>query len=155
MWSTVRFFTEDGWLADWLPNPRTPAQSKDDPTTEFAGAGIETVVGFAQLEPWDWDGSVSFVSTFPDWVYGGLNRLSNPGFEDSVCRPEVNEITLDAAVSGGTFTLTAGADTTSPIAWNATAFDVETETRIVHCSHRRCGRHRERPARRPVGHRIR
>jgi len=38
----------------------------------------------------------------------------------------VQTLTLDARVSGGTFTLAFGGDTTGPIAWNATVGEVET-----------------------------
>ena len=127
VWSTIRVFDDAQWVYDWLPSPRIPAQNKNDPDTEVSGNGIESILGWGIVEPWDWDGSVSFVSTFPNWVYGGRNLLNNPGFEDSVCRPEVNQITLDPTVSGGTFTLSDGTDTTSALAWNASAFDIETE----------------------------
>ena len=92
VWSTIRVFDDAQWVYDWLPSPRFPAQNINNPSTEISGNGIETIMGFGIVEPFDWDGSVSWVSTFPNWIYGGRNLLNNPGFEDSVCRPEVNEI---------------------------------------------------------------
>lgn len=128
-WSTIRVFAEG--VADpvyeFLPDYLVPSQSKADTTVTVSGLSMEALMGFARVEPWDWDGSPSFISTFPDWVYGGQNLLSNPGFETSTCRPEVNEIVLDPTVTGGTFTLSDGTDTTSAIAWNASAFTIESE----------------------------
>lgn len=130
VWSTVKLFSEASpttALFEWLPSPSVPPQGKTDPNVEISGLSIDSIMGFARVEPWDWDGTAAFVSTFPDWVYGGRNLLSNPGMEESTCRPEVNQITLDPNVTGGTFTLSDGTDTTSGIAWNASAFTVETE----------------------------
>lgn len=124
-WSTIRVYDDTTLVYEWLPNPRVPATDKNDPDIELTGLGIESIMGFARVEPWDWDGSTSWVSTFPNWVWGGRNILTNPGFEDSTCRPEVNQVVIDATVSGGTFTLSDGVDTTSGIAYNAAASTIE------------------------------
>lgn len=129
VWSTIKLFSEGTAdpIYEWLPSPLIPATSKQDPTVDISGSSIDSIIGFARVEPWDWNGLANFVSTFPDWIYGGRNLLGNPGFEDSACRPEVNEIRLDPTVSGGTFTLSNSNGTTDPIAWNAAASTVENE----------------------------
>jgi hypothetical protein len=131
--STIKIFSESQTapIYEWLTGDMIPGQSKDDPDVVVSGDGIEAIVGYASLQPWDWDGNVDWVSRAPNWTWGGRNLLGNPGFEDSPCQPEVNTITLDPTVSGGTFTLSNSNGTTDPIAWNAAAVTVEGEIEDV------------------------
>ncbi len=126
VWSTIKVVDDTGWLYEWLPGPRVPAGGKNDTGVEFAGDGLESIWGFAQVEPWDWDGSANFASTFPDWIWGGNNLLTNPGFEDSGISPIIDEIWVTDA-TGGTFTIDDGTNTTDPIAWDASPSVVEAE----------------------------
>jgi hypothetical protein len=131
VWSTIKVFDDTGWLYEWLPGPRVPAGGKNDTTVEFSGEGLESIWSFARVEPWDWDGSDVFVSTFPDWIWGGKNLLNNPGFEDSTPSPIIDEIWISEDVDGvdpsGTFTISDGVNTTDPLAWNVSAAALEAE----------------------------
>lgn len=125
--SLIRVYSErdpDNPIMEWLPASRVPAQSKDDPNVEMVGEGIKSILRYARTEAWDWDGTDDFTPTFADWVYGGPNILSNPGFEDNQIVPNKWELYTEA--SAGTFTLSDGTDTTSAIAFNAAPATVET-----------------------------
>lgn len=117
---------------EWLPNKILPTTGKSDFDVNVSGRGIKSILSYARVEAWDWDGSANFVPTFPDWIYGGRNLLGNPGFEESPCRPERNQITIDPTVSGGTFDISDGTDTTT-VAWNVsdTAMETAIETDIT------------------------
>lgn len=123
--SLVRIYDDATLVGEWLPGQLIPTTGKSDFDVKVSGRGIKSILTYARVEAWDWDGSVNFVPTFPDWIYGGRNLVNNPGFEDSPCRPEVNEVTLDPTVTGGTFTLSDGTDTTSAIPWNEAASNIE------------------------------
>ena len=131
VWSTIKVVDDTGWLYEWLPGPRIPQGGKNATSIEFAGDGLEAIWSFARVEPWDWDGSANFASTFPDWIWGGRNLLSNPGFEGSTPSPIIDEvwITEDSPPTDptGTFTLSDGTNTTDALAWNAGAAVVEAE----------------------------
>lgn len=75
----------------------------------------------AVVYPYDYPDNPSNQS---DWVYGGDNSLSNPGFEDGSVTPK--SIQLQITATGGTYTLTDGTDTTSAIAYDAQAATIET-----------------------------
>jgi len=64
-----------------------------------------------------------------DWIWGGKNILSNPGFEDSRAIPEAYEIWNDA--SGGSFTLTVDGFTTGSNAWNISATNLEISLEAI------------------------
>lgn len=53
------------------------------------------------------------------------------GFTAYSSRSEVQVITIEGAPTGGTFTLTWGDDTTDPLAYNATALQVQTALRAL------------------------
>lgn len=125
--SLIRVYSErdpNNPIMEWLPASRVPAQSKDDPNVEMVGEGIKSILRYARTEAWDWDGTDDFISQFPDWVYGGSNILSNPGFETPSPQPIIYELLIDA--TGGTYTLSDGTDTTSAIAFDATESTIET-----------------------------
>lgn len=61
----------------------------------------------------EWCGIYPFSETQPDWIFGGENLLTNPSFEDNTAQPLIYHLWTDA--TGGTFTLSDGTDTTSPI----------------------------------------
>jgi parallel beta-helix repeat protein len=123
-WSTVKVVSEDGVLYEWLPSPRVPDGDKTATSVDFAGDGIESIWGFARVEPWDWDGSADFVSTFPNWVWGGRNLLGNPGLEASSESPIIDELVIFG--TAGTFTLSDGTNTTAAQAFNVSASSLET-----------------------------
>lgn len=124
--SLIRCFSDDDPttpIYEWIPHQLIPVSSKDDPTVELSGRSIKSILEYARTEPWDWDGTDSFVSTFGDWIYGGRNLIRNPSFEEQVCSPTIYELVVTA--TGGTYTLTDGVNVTAPIAWNANAVTVE------------------------------
>lgn len=122
--SLLRLMAPSGQLGEWLLTQTTPTQDADDPTVEAQGVGPNSLLAYARLEPYDWDGSDDFTPTFPDWIWGGRNLLSNPGFENSVQTSTRYQLTITA--TGGTYTLSDGTDTTSAISWNASAATIET-----------------------------
>lgn len=122
--SLLRLMAPSGLLGEWLLTQTTPTQDADDPTVEAQGVGINSLLAYARLEPYDWDGSDDFTPTFPDWIWGGRNLLTNPGFENSVQTSTRYQLTITA--TGGTYTLSDGTDTTSAISWNASAATIET-----------------------------
>lgn len=126
-WSVIRYFAESDPTTpffEWLPTSIVPASSKEDPTVQVSGQGIKSILGFGRVEAWDWDGSPSFVSTFPDWIYGGPNVLQNPGIETNSVAGTI--YLLDTEASAGTFTLSDGTDTTGAIAYNVSPSTLET-----------------------------
>jgi len=125
--SLVRLFDDSDPttpIGEWLPSSIIPTGSKTDPNYDIAGEGIKSILRHARTEAFDWDGSVSFVSTSPDWIYGGDTILSDPGYETPTTRS--TKIILYNDATSGTFTLSDGTDTTSAIAYDASAFTVET-----------------------------
>lgn len=125
--SLVRIFQEDVStpIAEWLPAEMTGADSKDDSTVTVKGADIMSILGYARVEAWDWDGTDDHHSFWPDWIYGGRNVL---GDLMAACDPAITAIYVTA--SSGNFTLgvsfNGGAiQTTGNIAWNASAATVE------------------------------
>jgi hypothetical protein len=122
--SLLRLMHPSGMIGEWLLTGLTPTVDADDPTTEAQGVGVNSLLAYARLEPYDWDGSDDFTPTFPDWIWGGQNQLSNPGFENSVQTSTIYELVITA--TSGTFTLSDGTDTTAPISWNASAATIET-----------------------------
>jgi parallel beta-helix repeat protein len=126
VWSTIKIVDDTGWLYEWLPGPRLPTGGKNDTSIEFAGDGLESIWGFARVEPWDWDGSDNFVSTFPDWIWGGANQLTNGDFETSAPSPIVYQLAViptldsngDPLTPSGSYTLSDGTDTTIAIDWD-------------------------------------
>ena len=76
----------------------------------------------AVVYPFDYETNPTLL---PDHIWGGKNILTNPGFETSEQRPTVYELWNDGSASD-TFTLDDGTDTTSSIAWDASASTVET-----------------------------
>lgn len=127
VWSMVRVFDDTTnpptWVFDWLPKTMLPVTSKTDFDVTVAGSGIKSIFDFGCVEAWDWDGSANFSPTFPDWIYGGRNVLSNHSFEDATFTPRTYLLVIDA--TGGTFTLSDGTDTTSAIPWNVGAQSLE------------------------------
>lgn len=131
VWSTIKVVDDTGWLYEWLPGPRIPEGGKRALNVEFAGDGLESIWGFARVEPWDWDGSDNFASTFPDWIWGGNNLLTNEGFEESGISPIIDELWItgpdEDTDPGGTFTISDGTNTTDPMAWNVNPGVMEGE----------------------------
>lgn len=121
--SLLRLMSEGGMVGEWLFTQTTPPTDPTDVTVDFQGVGPNSMLAYARLEPYDWDGSDDFTPSFPDWVWGGRNVVGNPGFEDNLNTPTIYNLVIDA--SAGTYTLSDGVDTTSAIAFNANAVAVE------------------------------
>ena len=73
---------------------------------------------------WDWTPGAESTRQ-PDWLYGAASILTNSDFEESGFLPTIYELEITA--TGGTYTITDGTDTTSAIAWNASAITIEAE----------------------------
>lgn len=110
-------------VMEWLPRSIVPVSAKNDHDVSVAGRGIKSILNYARVEAWDWDGSADWVSTVPDWTYGGRNILANPSFEENTIIPKTFVLTVTA--TSGTFTISDGVDTTSAIAFNASAATIE------------------------------
>ena len=126
--SLVRYFSDESPstpIFEWIPNLILPSESKDDRTVELTGKEISSILGYARTDAYDWDGTDDWVPKFPDWIWGGRNLLTNPGFEENAVVSTIYELYNDA--TGGTFTLSDGTDTTSAIAYNSSASNLENE----------------------------
>lgn len=88
-----------------------------DNLISITGPGVESAMGDARVEPWDWDGTANFVSEFPDWVWGGIDVMRSITVSGLARVPDAWEIGTDG--TGGTFTLTLNSNTTAAIAYNA------------------------------------
>lgn len=111
-------------VGEWLPDALLPTENKSDLNVDVSGQGIKSIMDYARVEAYDWDGSDDWIPSFPDWIYGGDNLLSNPGFENVQATPTA--YTLQITATGGTYTLTDGTDTTDPIAFDAEASTIQT-----------------------------
>ena len=120
------FFANDSGAAvvagEWFPDSLERIEGPDN-LVRITGPGIASVMQDARVEFYDWDGSAQFTSTFPDWVWGGPNVLFNPGFEDGIGGNDTFELSVGA--TGGTFTLTAAAQTTGALDWDETNTNIE------------------------------
>lgn len=103
-------------VGEWLVSGMEPTSSKTDPYVDVFGLGIKSILSYARTESYDWDGSDNWAPRFPDWIYGGPNILSNPGFEDQTFNPRIYWLLIDA--TAGSFTLSDGTDTTSALPWD-------------------------------------
>ncbi len=124
----IRAWRGTSLIHEWLLE-NTPDLLDDNSATRLSGRNIEAILDYEHVEPYDWDGTASFQTKFPDWVWGGRNILSNPGFESSRLVTEKYNVSHDG--TGGTFTLTVMAQTTAAIAWNATALQVENALELL------------------------
>lgn len=90
-------------------------------------AGLDEAV----VRWWDWETGAT-KTQFPDHVYGGQDLVANPTFLDTTTN-EVQTIWNDA--TGGTWRLTVvnslGTDTTTNMAFDISAGDLETEIRSL------------------------
>ncbi len=91
-------------------------------TATISGSDVASMFDRAVIYPYDYEGSNP--STFPNHVWGGPNTLDNEGFELQENRSQIVEVDVGAA-SGGTFTLSIGADPTGTIAYNASDTTVQ------------------------------
>lgn len=85
---------------------------------ELAGGADETFLDWEIVYPFD---APAYPSLDPDWIWGGDSLLADGGYEGTI--NEVQNVSHDG--TGGTFTLTFGAETTGAIAWNTGTVDME------------------------------
>ena len=90
-------------------------------TATIAGSDVASMFDRAVIYPFDYP---TQPSTFSNFVWGGPNVLDNAGFELQENRSQIVEVDVGAA-SGGTFTLSIGADPTGTIAYNASDTTVQ------------------------------
>lgn len=105
--------TPDSIVYEWLVDSVQPTSSKNDPYVDVSGSGIKAILTYPKTQPYDWDGSLAWACSACDWIWGGQQVLSNPGFEESF--PVATVYILNITATGGSFTLTDGTDTTSAI----------------------------------------
>lgn len=77
--STVRVYL-DGDISgvtnpyrEWLVEQLIPPSDSESGRFEISGEGNEAMVKDAIVLPWDWNGEQTFVSSWPDWIYGGAD----------------------------------------------------------------------------------
>lgn len=99
---------------------RVERSNQDSGTVTVSGPDLSDVFNRTIVYPYDYPDNPS---AFPDHVWGGVNLLSNPGFEDGLGQSDVWELFIDA--TGGTFALTIDSQTTSAIPYNEDNVDLE------------------------------
>lgn len=124
----IRAWRGTSLIHEWLLE-NTPDELDDQAATKLSGRNIEAILDYEHVEAYDWDGTAAFQTKFPDWVWGGRNILSNPGLENSRLVTERINVSHDG--TGGTYTLTVMGQTTTALAWNATAIQVETALELL------------------------
>jgi hypothetical protein len=115
---------EQAPIHEWLIEDPV-AESDDAGTVRLSGGNIEHILDYEHVEVWDWDASATFISRFPDHVYGGRNLIRNGDLEEPQHQNEIVELWNDQ-VAASTFTLTLESATTAAIAFDATPAQVET-----------------------------
>lgn len=119
---------EDGtseWVHDWLLEP-VEVPLDEEGVVAFSGPDIKAALAWAWVEAWDWDGSATWQTVNPDWIYLGRNIMRNPGFEDSAPSPIEYRLAVvpdldsngDPLTPSGTYTLSDGTNTTAAIDWD-------------------------------------
>jgi hypothetical protein len=99
---------------------RVDRNNQDTGTVTVSGPDLSDVFNRTVVYPFDYPDNPS---AFPDHVWGGVNVLSNPGFEDGLGTNDVYEVWHDH--TGGTFTLTVAAQTTVALAHNINPITME------------------------------
>ena len=131
--SIIRIYDQSTLVTELIPNQLIPTTEHGDHIVEIGGVDIGSILSYGRLEPFDWDGSNDHTSLFPDWKFGAENLITDGTFENIGTAATFALFVADESYSlsftatGGTFTLTVGANTTVAIAYNATAGTIETE----------------------------
>ena len=131
--SLIRIYDGPTLVGELLPNAVVPQQSKGDHVVTIDATDIGSVLAYGRLEVFDWTGADDHVSLFPDWKFGAENLITDGEFDNIgtaaqyalFVADETYDLTI--AATGGTFTLTVGANTTTNIAFDATASTITTE----------------------------
>lgn len=112
--STIKVFSEvdpTEPIGEWFPHQLIPPQAKNDHDVQISGPGLNALLAHARVEAWDWDGSDDFTPSFPDWIYGGRNLLTNSDMEETSFTPHIYRLIIDA--TAGTFDVENGGDTST------------------------------------------
>lgn len=123
--SLLRVYDGTTRIAELVPQSVVPQQSKGDHVITVDCSGIEAVLGYGRLEVFDWDGSDNHTSLFPDWKFGAENKapqldgIGTAAQYQLFVADETYGLSVDA--TGGDYTLTVLSQTTSAIAYNASA----------------------------------
>lgn len=110
---------------EWLPDQIVPPQDSESGQFEISGLGREAMVRDAVVEPWDWDGNAEWLSTWPDWIYGGKDIV---GPVETTFAPAINAVWIDAGATGTAtidIDLDGGGFQSATVAPGDSAFDVE------------------------------
>jgi len=115
---SVFWLKRDGSATDmaFFARRRSEDVADDRKTVTFTGPGVGAALLSTVVTPYGDAGAL-------DWVWGGRNILSNPGFENSRNIAAVYELWNDA--TSGTFTLTVDSQTTSALAYDISALNLE------------------------------
>lgn len=110
---------------EWTPDQVIPPSESESGRFEISGLGREAMVKDPVVEPWDWDGSADFFSTWPDWIYGGRDVV---GPVEVTFAPHIFDV-WNTATSVETFEILVSIDgaafQTATIDTDASAFEVE------------------------------
>ncbi len=120
--SLTRVFDGTDVIHEWVAQRSSRPHQSDTKDVKLSGPSLQ-----AMLDNW-----VVFANDYPldpslvqDHIWGGANAVSNGDFSSSSVTPMRYTLWNDGAASD-TFTLSDGIDTTSSIAWDATAATVQT-----------------------------
>lgn len=111
-------------IHEWMVDAVVPP---DKPGDRWKVSGTDWLdwLNHAEVFPYDWDGTTTFTSRFPDHIWGGRNVL---GELRGSFQPEQVTFTVGSDVDGGTFTISVstagGSDTTAAIDFDATSLAV-------------------------------
>lgn len=112
--------------AEWLPDQVIPPSESESGRYEISGLGREAMIRDAVVEPWDWDGNADFLSTWPDWIYGGRDIV---GPVETTFAPAINSFWIDVGATGTAdidIDIDGGGFQSATVAPGDSAFDVET-----------------------------
>ena len=131
--STLRIYDGATLVCEAIPTDLVPTEALGDHNVQINAVAIPSILSYGRLEPFDWTGADTEQSLFPDWLFGAPNLIDDGDFENlgigAVYQLYIGEETysISSDATGGTYTLTVGANTTSAIAYDASASTVETE----------------------------
>lgn len=117
--SLIRVYDGATLVQEFLAE-RVERSNTDSGTVTVSGPDLSDVFNRTVVYPFDYPDNPS---TFADHVWGGVNLLSNPGFEDGLGTNDVYEVWHDH--TGGTFTLTVDSVPSNPIPYNEDPVDIE------------------------------
>ncbi len=124
--SLIRVYDGTTIIHEWLAERIEHSHSDEQRIASISGPSLQSAFDKWIVYPYDYPATPSVT---PDWIYGGRNTLSNPGFEDNNSTKTIYRLFLDA--TGGTFTLNSGGSTTAPIDWDVSDRPLEVAMEAI------------------------